>query len=133
MRLVPQRRTGWLVRLDAGMELEDATRRTYLANERTHLAWWRTGLTSLAVGLAAGRIVPELAGGAAWPFQLLGVGYAVLGLGFILYGQLRRQRVEEALARGEWVPFDATVAVVMTAAGLILGVATIAAIVFAGD
>jgi putative membrane protein len=23
----------------------DATRRTQLANERTYLAWWRTGLT----------------------------------------------------------------------------------------
>ncbi|HEX6762590.1 MAG TPA: DUF202 domain-containing protein [Gaiellaceae bacterium] len=25
--------------------VEDATRRTRLANERTYLAWWRTGLT----------------------------------------------------------------------------------------
>lgn len=35
--------------------LVDASRRTYLAGERTQLAWWRTGLTALAValGLAA--------------------------------------------------------------------------------
>src|SRR5437870_13076633 len=32
-------------------EALDATRRTRLANERTYLAWWRTGLTSLAVSL----------------------------------------------------------------------------------
>jgi putative membrane protein len=114
------------------MEVEDATRRTHLANERTHLAWWRTGLTALAVGLAAGRLVPELAGGAAWPFQLLGSGYAVLGLFFILYGHQRREQVERALARGEWVSFPNAVAVVITGAGLILGAATIVAIVFAG-
>jgi putative membrane protein len=75
-----------------GMEAEDATRRTHLANERTHLAWWRTGLTALAVGLAAGRVAPELAGGAAWPFEALGAGYAVLGLGLILYGHQRLSR-----------------------------------------
>jgi putative membrane protein len=115
------------------VEVEDATRRTHLANERTHLAWWRTGLTALAVGLAAGRIVPELAGGAAWPFQLLGAGYAVLGLSLILYGHRRRAEVERALARGEWSVFPPSAALAMTAAGLLLGVATIAAIIFAGS
>lgn len=29
-------------------EARDATRRTRLANERTYLAWWRTGLMSFA-------------------------------------------------------------------------------------
>jgi uncharacterized membrane protein YidH (DUF202 family) len=29
-------------------EAVDASRRTRLANERTELAWWRTGLTALA-------------------------------------------------------------------------------------
>jgi len=38
----------------------DATRRTRLANERTYLAWWRTGLTALAVSFAVGKLVPEL-------------------------------------------------------------------------
>jgi putative membrane protein len=114
------------------VEVEDATRRTRLANERTQLAWWRTGLTALAVGLAAGRIVPELAGGVTWPFQLLGVGYAVLGCVFILYGQVRGEHVRRALERGDWAPFPASAAVATTAAGLVLGTATIAVIVFAG-
>jgi putative membrane protein len=34
----------------------DATRRTHLANERTRLALWRTGLTAIAVALAVGRV-----------------------------------------------------------------------------
>ena len=107
------------------MEEADATRRTHLANERTHLAWWRTGLAALAVGIGAGRIAPELAGGASWPFQLLGAGYALLGCFFVAYGHLRRDQVEQALARGEWTPFPTSIALVTTAAGLILGVGTI--------
>ncbi len=42
-------------------EVVDATRRTLLASERTELAWWRTGLTALAVALAVGRVIPERA------------------------------------------------------------------------
>ena len=42
--------------------MADSTRRTRLANERTYLAWWRTGLTTLAVAIGAGKIVPELTG-----------------------------------------------------------------------
>ncbi len=30
-------------------EEEGSSRRTYLASERTQLAWWRTGLTAIAV------------------------------------------------------------------------------------
>ncbi|MGZ5314068.1 MAG: DUF202 domain-containing protein, partial [Solirubrobacterales bacterium] len=41
-------------------EARDATRRTRLANERTQLAWWRTGLTALAVAVGIGRVIPEL-------------------------------------------------------------------------
>jgi uncharacterized membrane protein YidH (DUF202 family) len=76
------------------VQVEDATRRTRLATERTYLAWWRTGLAALAVGLAAGKIVPELSSGASWPYELLGVGYSLLGLAFITYGH-RRQHVVE--------------------------------------
>src|SRR2546430_79024 len=44
-------------------EVQDATRRTRLASERTYLAWWRTGLTAFAVSLGSGRLVPAIAGG----------------------------------------------------------------------
>jgi putative membrane protein len=115
------------------VEIEDASRRTRLANERTYLAWWRSGLTALAVGLGAGKLVPELSGGAAWPYELLGVGYSVLGVGFIAYGYRRQVLVEAALQRGEWSPLDARAATVFTAAGLLLAAATIAVILFAGS
>lgn len=114
-------------------EVEDATRRTRLANERTYLAWWRTGLTAIAVGLAAGKLIPELSEGAAWPYQVLGAGYTVLGFAFILYGQRRQVEVERSLRRGEWAPLDGRVALALTFAGALLGLATIAAVVFAGS
>jgi putative membrane protein len=113
--------------------VEDATRRTRLATERTYLAWWRSGLTALAVGLAAGKLVPELSSGASWPFELLGVGYSLLGVAFIYYGHHRQRAVEIALQRGDWEPLDARVATALTAAGIVLGAATVAAVLFSGS
>ena len=67
----------------------DATRRTRLAGERTQLAWWRTGLTALAVGVGVGRVVPELDDQLTeWPYVTLGVA-VLLALGtcaLILFG-----------------------------------------------
>jgi putative membrane protein len=115
------------------VEVEDATRRTRLATERTYLAWWRSGLTALAVGLAAGRLVPELSSGASWPYELLGVGYSLLGVAFIAYGHRRQRVVEAAVRRGEWAPLDARIAAALTAIGILLGTATIVIVVFAGS
>ena len=106
-------------------EARDATRRTRLANERTYLAWWRTGLTTFAVSLAAGKIVPELSSGAAWPLEAIGVAFAVVGLLFIAYAYIRQKQVEDALARGEYAPFETRVGFVFAALGVILGIATI--------
>jgi putative membrane protein len=105
---------------------EDATRRTRLANERTYLAWWRTGLTAIAVSLAAGKVVPQLAGTTSrWPYELIGAGFALIGIGCIAYGLIRERQVEAALMRGEFVPADRLWTVAMTVAGVVLGVFTL--------
>jgi putative membrane protein len=106
-------------------EARDATRRTRLANERTYLAWWRTGLTNFAVSLAAGKLVPELSSGAAWPYEVIGVAFALVGLLFIAYAYVRQRRVEEALARGEYAPFEARAGLLFAALGVLLGIGTI--------
>ena len=121
--------TAWF---DHGVEVEDATRRTRLATERTYLAWWRSGLTALAVGLAAGKLVPELSSGETWPYEVIGIGYSVLGVAFIAYGYRRQHMVDAALRRGEWAPLDDRVAAALTVAGIVLGVATIVVLFFAG-
>jgi putative membrane protein len=106
--------------------VEDATRRTRLASERTYLAWWRTGLTTLAVSLAAGKLVPELSSGAAWPFEAIAFG--LVGLTFIVYAYIRQKRVDEALARGEFAPFDPRAGLVFAIVGAGLAIATIVVI-----
>jgi putative membrane protein len=118
---------------DARVEVEDATRRTRLATERTYLAWWRSGLTALAVGLAAGKLVPELSSGASWPYELLGAGYSLLGIAFIFYGHRRQHAIETALRLGAWAPLDARVAAALTASGITLGAATVVVVLFAGS
>ena len=110
-------------------EVRDATRRTRLATERTYLAWWRTGLTAFAVSFGAGRIAPELTGGATWPYAVLGVGFGLVGVGFIGYGYVRQRQVDAALARGDYAPLDDRAAIVFAAAGLLLGLATIALVI----
>ena len=110
-------------------ESRDATRRTRLANERTYLAWWRTGLTAIAVAFGAGKLVPEVTGGTQWPYEVIGIGFAVLGVLFIGYGFARQRRVESALAQGEYAPLDGIVALVFAAVGVLLAVATVVVLI----
>jgi putative membrane protein len=106
-------------------ETGDALRRTRLANERTYLAWWRTGLATFAVGLGAGKLVPELSHGAPWPFELIGTAFTVTGIALIAYGYLRQKRVEEAVARGEYAPFDLRTSFAFALVGVVLGLGTV--------
>jgi putative membrane protein len=107
----------------------DATRRTRLANERTYLAWWRTGLTTLAVAIGAGKIVPELTGAARWPAALLGAAYALAGVAFVVLGQRRFVHVEAALDHGEFVTLSRRQSSLLAAAGAVLAVATLVFVV----
>jgi putative membrane protein len=111
------------------MQTADATRRTHLASERTYLAWWRTGLTALAVSLAVGRIVPELTGGKSWPYVTLGAGYAVLGIAFIGYAEQRQRAVSQAVQRGEWAGLNSRFLGALATLGLLLAVATLVVVV----
>jgi putative membrane protein len=104
----------------------DAARRTRLANERTYLAWWRTGLTAFAVSIGAGRLVPALSPGAEWPFEVVGVVFAAVGVVFIVNAYVRQRQVEGAIARGEYAPFRDRVALLFAVLGTLLGLATIA-------
>jgi hypothetical protein len=79
------------------------------------------------VGVVTARERPDVA------LVGLGVGYSLLGVAFVFYGQRRQNAIEAAVRRGEWTPLDARVMAALTAAGIMLAVATIAVVLFAGS
>ena len=108
-----------------------APRRTWLAAERTYLAWLRTGLGAVGVALAVGRVVPALIGGSRVAYAVLGAGYGVLGAFIIAYALLRARRIDAALAVDAPVAPDWWAIVVVTAMGLALAVATVVMVLVA--
>jgi putative membrane protein len=113
-------------------ETRDASRRTRLANERTYLAWWRTGLTALAVCVALGRVVPGVSDVTDWPYQVVGAAYGVVGIVFMVVAHIRVRTVERAVDRGDFARLDERLSLGFLAVGVALGTATIALVVFAG-
>ena len=111
----------------------DFTRRTLLANERTYLAWWRTGITSIATALAAARLVPQLAKVKHdWPYTVLGVGFALIGIVCFAYGHIRRMQVDRAVREGSFVDLDHTVTLVISIGGVVLALGLVALIIAEG-
>ncbi|MGC1166642.1 MAG: DUF202 domain-containing protein [Solirubrobacterales bacterium] len=107
----------------------DATRRTRLASERTELAWWRTGLTALAVALAVGRVVPELSNSSTrWPYVGVGVCFGLYGLAIFAYGSYRRRAVERALDEGQFPEPRPYAHGALVAGGVVLALLTTALI-----
>lgn len=105
--------------------MADASRRTRLANERTELAWWRTGLTALAVALGVGRVVPELNNSTVrWPYVLVGVGFALWGVLAIAQGSRRSASVERALAAGRFPGPPGWAHAALSVGGIVLGLLT---------
>ena len=112
------------------VEAVDATRRTRLASERTELAWWRTGLTALAVALAVGRVIPGLdPDSSQWPYDIAGTCFALYGLAVIGYGSLRRRAMERALSEGRFPDPPRYAHGVLALTGVALGLLTIVIIV----
>lgn len=110
-----------------GLDVE----RTRLANERTFLAWWRTGLAAVAAGFALGRLLPSaLDNATAWPYIVLGVMLAGAGVAATVYGTMRFQAVERAISRGESFSSSASGLLVLAAAGVVAGVFAIVFVAF---
>ena len=93
-----------------------------LANERTYLAWLRTGLALMAVGVAAERVLP--AEGIIWARQLIGVSLIVAGVLTAGLARWRWERVDRAVRAGDPIPRP-DLGYLVTAAIVLNGLATI--------
>jgi uncharacterized membrane protein YidH (DUF202 family) len=98
----------------------DATRRTRLANERTFLAWWRTALATLGLGVALGKVLPEVAEEPHWPYVLLGAVCALLGAALAGLGWWRYAAVDHALTGGDEARPPGWMAAALSAALLLM-------------
>ncbi len=108
-----------------------APRRTMLAAERTQLAWWRTAFAVLAVGLAIGKIIPQLASAETiWPYTVLGAGFGIYAVVLTIHGSRRRERVERAVETGESSRTSPRVQALLTGGATLLALATTVMIIF---
>lgn len=111
-------------------EEEGSSRRTYLASERTQLAWWRTGLTAIAVALGVGRVVPQLNHTHhEWPYVTVGAGFAIYGVAMIAYGTLRARSVDAAIQAGRFPVAPDRLLAALTVAGIVLGALTVVLVI----
>ncbi|MGC5029412.1 YidH family protein [Micromonospora sp. DT229] len=98
-----------------------------LANERTFLAWLRTGLALIAGGLAAAQFLPTLS-----PRHLreaISVALLLLGGAVAIRAIDHWARVDRAIRLGEELPasrFPAVLAIVVGLGALLLVVAVVA-------
>jgi putative membrane protein len=99
----------------------EAAARDHLANERTFLAWFRTGLGVGAIGLA----LPRLANRNSAEVWAAGAIVAVLGLGILAFGVVRHRQTEQGLREG-YVSTLGRSASVLVFLAVIVGVAVAA-------
>jgi putative membrane protein len=100
-----------------------------MAAERTWLAWWRSALAASVGALGVGRLAPELLGVAAWPYVLLGAGYAALAIGLLLAGAQRQRELEHALRTGGHVPLRFRTVGIFTVGGIALAILTVVLVI----
>ena len=96
--------------------------REYLANERTFLAWIRTGASLVSIGLAVTQFQ------AAFDAGGFGLGLLALGCLTLVVGMVQFFRVRRQLATGQFTPSVAGY-VTVTAGTLILAGAFIVYVV----
>ena len=111
------------------------TRNCAATARRAALSWPLNGLTSPGCGRdwerspsqsRVGRVAPALVGGSNLTYALLGAGYGVLGIFFIVYALVRARRLDAALAADAPVTLDWWALAITAVMGIVLAIATIA-------
>lgn len=121
------------------------TIRVHQANERTMLAWIRTGIALMAFGFATARFgiflrqIAAVGPAGARPLQAIGsawVGAALVALGMLanLFATIRYRQIRHAIERGDVGAPDARVVYAFGATATIVGLVMTALLVRAlGD
>lgn len=99
----------------------DSRARTHLANERTFLAWFRTGLTLIALGIAAAQFLDRDVGAGIPVVSILATILTVTGVGLTALGAWRYQRARRRIDAAAFEPAHWSV-VITTAAAIATGV-----------
>ena len=102
--------------------MDDPDYRYSLANERTYLAWVRTGLALIAGVIALRVLAPDSA-----LLTVTAIGATLLGGVLAVTSFIHWHRVQDAMTRGDplptqWGPLILTVGMVVLAALITIGV-----------
>lgn len=100
--------------------------RDYLANERTHLAWVRTSLTVMVLGLAVAKFGDGSDVSAAT--LVAGSVLAAAGTAGVVYGSMRYRSTARELAQGRFETPRSTTGPIV-AAGLLLVAVLLAGVI----
>jgi putative membrane protein len=73
--------------------------RDHLANERTFLAWLRTALAFMGLGVLVAKFPEQTTGSQVGGLSLIGIGGAML-----IYGVIRFERLANFIDRGQYQP-----------------------------
>src|ERR687893_1392447 len=94
-----------------------------LANERTLLAWLRTGLALVAGGVAVAEFAPDL--GVRWGSAAVAVALVLTGAAAAMGGYVRWRRNGEAIAEDRPLPPGRVLPALVAAVAAVLVVVTV--------
>jgi putative membrane protein len=94
-----------------------------LANERTLLAWLRTGLALVAGGVAVATYAPDL--GVRWGSAAVAFALVLTGLGTAVAGYRRWRANEEAIGADRPLPVSRLLPAVATAVAAVIAVVAV--------
>ncbi len=103
---------------------EDSRARTHLANERTFLAWFRTGLTLVVFGLAGAQFLSRDVIADFPLVRLLSTVAVATGMFLVVVGGRRYYVGRRRIDSGTFVPASGSI-LIATAAAVVTGVLAI--------
>jgi inner membrane protein YidH len=101
----------------------DSRARTHLANERTFLAWFRTGITLVALGLAAAQFLARDVAPGVPIVRMLSTLVIVTGAVLVIVGAIRYREGQRRIDEDVFRPARGSIAIAAIAALLIAVVA----------